>query len=89
MSVSVYNQQLGQWQQTWVDNNGSYLDLVGEYRDETMVLVTEQVLQGVKTRLRMVFASITADRFDWRWERAVGHGDAWALLWQIRYQRRS
>ncbi|MCA9955727.1 MAG: hypothetical protein KC434_13450, partial [Anaerolineales bacterium] len=28
LSVSTYNTQLGKWQQTWVDNQGSYLDFV-------------------------------------------------------------
>lgn len=30
MSVSVYDARLGQWRQTWVDNQGGYLNLDGE-----------------------------------------------------------
>src|SRR5215470_15500313 len=30
-SVSVFVPELGKWRQTWVDNNGSYMDFVGEF----------------------------------------------------------
>ena len=37
LSVSTYNAQMGKWQQTWVDNTGSYLDFVGEFVDGKMI----------------------------------------------------
>lgn len=39
MSVSTYDAKRGVRQQTWVDNNGSYLDLVGGFKDGKTTLV--------------------------------------------------
>ena len=33
LSVSLFNARSGKWQQTWVDNEGAYLDFVGEFKD--------------------------------------------------------
>ena len=38
MSVSRFDPRSGQWKQTWVDNQGGYIDLVGEFKDGQMVL---------------------------------------------------
>src|SRR4051794_21470059 len=38
MSVSVYDERQGRWQQTWVDNSGGYLDFTGGWADGRMVL---------------------------------------------------
>ena len=87
MSVSVYNARRGLWQQTWVDDQGTYLDLSGGWRDGEMTLSTERLVDGKPATLRMVFYNIAADQLDWRWERSTD-GSEWQILWQIRYQRR-
>jgi hypothetical protein len=33
MSVSTFNARTRQWQQTWVDNDGSYLDFIGGFKN--------------------------------------------------------
>ena len=32
-SVSIFDVRAGKWKQTWVDNEGGYLDFAGEFRD--------------------------------------------------------
>ena len=32
-SFSVYNSRSKMWQQTWVDNQGGYLDFTGNFKD--------------------------------------------------------
>ena len=38
MSVSSYDAERKLWCQTWVDNNGSYLDFTGGFENEKMIL---------------------------------------------------
>jgi hypothetical protein len=88
MSVSVYNPQLRKWQQTWVDNHGSYLDLIGEYQDGAMSLGMKRIVNGQPVRMRMLFYNIATDQLDWNWERSDDDGRTWQLLWQIHYTRK-
>lgn len=89
MSVSTYVPQSKQWKQTWVDNQGSYLDFSGEFTNGAMVLVREATgPQGRKFHQRMVWKNITAEKFDWSWERSLDGGKTWAVNWAIRYTRK-
>jgi hypothetical protein len=40
-SVSIFDTRAGKWKQTWVDNEGSYLDFVGEFINGQMILGRE------------------------------------------------
>ncbi|HLJ36688.1 MAG TPA: hypothetical protein VKU38_23730 [Ktedonobacteraceae bacterium] len=88
MSFSVYNPLLGKWQQTWVDNQGTYLDLVGGYQEGKMIL--ERTDNGGEKSIlqRMIFSNITDTHLDWSWERSQDYGTTWESLWQIHYQRK-
>jgi hypothetical protein len=66
-SVSIFDVRAGQWKQTWwVDNEGGYLDFVGEFKDRQMSEATRP--DGTKSLQRMVFKNITHDQFNWNWE---------------------
>jgi hypothetical protein len=86
-SVSVYQPARG-WLQTWVDNQGSYLDFTGGWEDGRMILARAAVVQGQPCRQRMVWYHLAADEFDWNWERSDDAGATWRVLWKIHYQRR-
>lgn len=88
ISVSSYNQRLKKRQQTWVDNQGGYLDFVGEFADGKMILSREFVKDGERIRQRMVWDNITADTLDWNWEKSVDGGETWEVLWKIHYERK-
>jgi len=94
ISLSVYNTQTGKWQQTWVDNQGSYLDFVGGFRDGVMELRREMTVpagEGEAVRMvmqRMVWRDITAHSIEWDWERSEDRGATWQTLWTIHYKRR-
>jgi hypothetical protein len=89
MSVSTYDRSLGQWQQTWVDNQGSYLDFVGGFKDGEMVLRREARIGGAVVLQRMVWYNISPDEMDWNWERSDDRGGTWSVLWKIHYVRAS
>jgi hypothetical protein len=88
-SVSVYNVRKGRWQQTWVDDQGSYLLFSGEFKAGQMILKTEPFRQGEKTLVnRMVFRNITANSLDWDWQTSADGGKTWKDLWNIHYARK-
>ncbi len=88
-SLSTYSAREKVWKQTWVDNQGSYLDFTGEFKDGEMRLSRHGIGPDGKPRLaRMVFTNIKPDSFDWRWEFSSDDGKTWSLAWPIHYQRR-
>jgi hypothetical protein len=88
-SVSIFDVRAGKWKQTWVDNEGGYLDFVGEFKDGQMILVREATSpDGSRALRRMVFKNITHDEFDWSWEGSRDGGKTWAVLWPIHYKRK-
>ena len=88
ISVSVYDASRGLWCQTWVDNNGSYLDFTGGFDDGKMILTRDAIVRGEKCKQRMLWFEINADKFEWNWERSDDGGQTWRVLWNIHYTRK-
>jgi hypothetical protein len=87
-SASIFDTRAGKWKQTWVDNEGGYLDFVGEFTDKQMILAREATRpDGKKVQQRMVFKNISADEFDWSWESSQDAGKTWQVNWPIHYKR--
>ncbi|CAN5424194.1 hypothetical protein BH20BAC1_BH20BAC1_19270 [soil metagenome] len=89
-SWSVYNPRLQLWQQTWVDNNGGYIALTGNFQDSEMTLTTapRMINDGNEIISRMVFYNISPEKFDWRWESSTDKGVSWKPNWIIHYVRK-
>lgn len=87
-SVSVYREKLGEWHQTWVDNQGNYWHLQGGWRDDRFVLITDDRIEGNAVKFRMVFHDIEPDSLSWDWELSRDGGASWELRWRIHYERR-
>jgi hypothetical protein len=88
-SVSIFDITAGKWKQTWVDNEGGYLDFTGEFKDGQMILAREATRpDGSKGLQRMVFKNITSDEFDWSWEGSKDGGKTWTVVWPIHYKRK-
>ena len=89
MSLSTFDTRARKWKQTWVDNEGGYLDFVGEFRDGQMILARDAVRpDGTKAIQRMVFKNITHNEFDWSWEASTDGGKTWRVQWPIHYKRK-
>ncbi|HEV8190872.1 MAG TPA: hypothetical protein VGP82_05240 [Ktedonobacterales bacterium] len=88
LSVSVFDSALGKWRQTWVDNNGSYMDFVGGFSDGKMALYMDRTMNGKASTYCMVFYNIAGNSLDWDWERSEDGGQSWQLQWRIHYRRR-
>ncbi len=89
MSLSVYNNDKDVWQQTWVDNNGSYLTFTGGMRDGKMILRRSSIKAGKRILQRMVWYHIRPNTLDWNWERSTDSGQNWKVLWKIHYRRKA
>lgn len=88
MSVSTWDQRDQKWKQAWVDDQGGYFDLVGEFKDGEMILLHEQPQGEGQIWNRMHFLNIQQDSLDWHWERSEDGGETWKLNWNIHYQRK-
>jgi hypothetical protein len=86
-SWSVFDPARGLWRQTWVDNQGSYLDLVGETVDGSFAFGRAAPERGPTARQRMVFRDLEPDRFRWTWESSPDDGATWLPRWEIAYTR--
>jgi hypothetical protein len=87
-SYSVYNIRTGEWKQTWVDNNGGYLDFTGEFEGNKRIFKREGTTPaGREFSQRMVFYNITGEAFTWDWEVSEDNGHTWQLRWRIEYER--
>jgi hypothetical protein len=88
-SVSVFDVHSGKWKQTWVDNEGGYLDFVGEFTGSQMILSREVRRPDATTvKQRMVWKNIGPDELDWSWESSKDGGKSWEVVWPIHYKRR-
>jgi hypothetical protein len=88
-SLSIFDTISGKWKQTWVDNEGGYLDFAGEFRDGQVILAREAVRRnGQKVLQRMVFKNITSNELDWSWEASTDGGKTWQVNWPIHYKRK-
>jgi hypothetical protein len=88
LSFSAYDAERGLWCQTWVDNNGSYLDFTGRFDNDKMILNRDAIVKGEACKQRMVWYNIDTNRFDWNWERSDDGGTTWRVLWHINYVRK-
>ena len=87
-SWSVYNPQNKEWKQTWVDNQGAYLDFWAEFSGDKRMFVRKFTgPKGNEVYQRMVFKDITDDAFTWDWQSSTDGGESWNLQWQINYKR--
>jgi hypothetical protein len=88
-SVSTFDARAGKWKQTWVDNEGGYLDFIGEFQNGQMILSREATRpDGTKVIQRMVWKNITANELDWSWEASKDGGKTWTVNWPIHYKRK-
>lgn len=89
LSVSVFNERSGRWQQTWVDSSGGYLDFVGGLADDGRMILSRQMEQEGQTfHQRMVWYDIAPAALEWNWERSADGGQSWQVLWHISYKRK-
>ena len=89
-SYSSYDRHKKKWVQTWVDNSGGYITLIGgpvEGRPHRFELVTLDPRGPQQVHFRMIWQDVKPDSFTWHWQARQTDG-RWADSWVIRYKRR-
>jgi hypothetical protein len=86
-SVSTYFVGTKNWRQTWVDNQGGYIDLEGGPDTAGNFVLTTVARPGSTRANRMVFTDIKRNSLVWRWQ-ATQDGKTWADSWVITYTRK-
>ena len=88
-SFNVYNAAKGKWQQTWVDNSGGVLELLGEYKDNQMRLVGERKgSDGSVTLQRITFTKLGDGGVRQLWDQSTDGGKTWAVAFDGTYVRK-
>ncbi len=89
ISHSVYVPKEQVWKQTWVSNGGGYLDFVGGWENDKMILSRKFVNKNnQEIHQRMVWYNIKENSLDWNWEKSTDGGETWKTLWHINYKRK-
>jgi hypothetical protein len=89
-SHSMYDPARKKWVQTWVDNGGAYITLVGgpvEGQLYSFELVTAEPKGPKQTYSRMIWQDVKPDSFTWRWQARRSDG-SYVDSWVINYSRR-
>lgn len=90
MSVSMFHAPVGQWRQTWVDDQGGYFALVGgpvEGEPYSFEVVNTRITETAP-HLRMIWQDVEENSFVWRWQIRRSEDEEWTDQWYIRYTRR-
>jgi hypothetical protein len=87
LSLSVFDPDRRLWRQTWVDDQGGYLELVGDVVDGCFSFRRDAPEDGPATKQRMVFRDVGPASFRWTWEISEDGGRTWSIRWDIAYTR--
>jgi hypothetical protein len=88
LSLSVFDEARRIWRQTWVDDQGGYLELIGCVVDGWFSFARDAPEDGPAIRQRMVFRDVRPESFRWTWEISTDGGASWDVRWEIAYTRR-
>lgn len=87
-SFNLYDRHSGQWHQTWVDSNGTRLQLAGGLHDGAMVLSGEMPhRQHGSVRHRITWTPAPDGTVRQHWEYSTEAGDTWQTLFDGIYAR--
>ena len=87
MSLNFYDAAAGRWRQSWVDNQGQPLLLVGGLRDGRMVL--ESATPDSAARQRITWTPLAGGDVRQLWETSADGGATWSTAFDGRYSRRT
>lgn len=92
-SFNLYNAQTGQWEQFWVDAQGTRLVLNGNFAAGSMVLSGQQPKPDAKTgiaqRERITWTPNADGSVRQLWESSVDDGKTWTIAFDGQYRRKA
>lgn len=87
-SFNWYDRNGGKWHQVWVDNQGNYLHLTGEYRDGRLTLQgTAPGPSGAPQPQRLTFFRNADGTVRQLWETSPDEGKTWQAAFDGLYRK--
>lgn len=87
-SFNVFNSADNKWHQSWVDDKGTFTHYIGEFKDDKMILVAENVINGKKTLSKMTFSRLPNGDVRQFGENSVDEGKTWTTAFDFTYTRK-
>lgn len=88
-SFNTFNSSTGKWQQTWVDDKGTVLELAGTLNGNILTFeATVHDTAGVATQHRLSFTSIAPNTVRQFWEQSTDGGATWSVAFDGKYVRK-
>ena len=90
-SFNTYQPNEKKWHQVWVDDSGTFLNLIGEFRDDQMMLSGQQPgAQGATVTDRITWSLIGNDPDQVRqfWQQSNDGGKTWSVAFDGLYVRK-
>ncbi len=85
-SINLYNNTIGKWMQTWIDDKGAVTEFInGEYKDNKMIFVTRPDAQNQITRL--TFFNLEPNKVRQVFETTNDDGKTWVTTTDLFYHR--
>lgn len=89
-SYNLYDATQKQWHQTWVDTQGTLLQLDGEFKNGKMILTGETIGQNGSPILnRITWEPLAESRVRQLWESSSDHGETWRVLFDGIYIKKN
>ena len=76
------------WHQDWVDDSGTFLNLIGEFKDCSMVLSGEQPGAGITDRITWSLVDNDPKQVRQFWQQSRDGGKTWSVAFDGLYVRK-
>lgn len=87
-SFNTYQPSEQKWHQVWVDDSGTFLNLIGEFKDGAMVLSDEQPGVTLTNRITWSLVSNDPDQVRQLWQQSRDGGKTWSVAFDGLYLRK-
>ncbi|MBD3402972.1 DUF1579 domain-containing protein [candidate division GN15 bacterium] len=89
LSISAYDREHEEWQDTWVDNmTGRIMMMTGWEKDGKRVMQGKDIWNGQEMLVRTTSHNMTDDSFDWKYETSTDGGKTWETMMTATYTKR-
>jgi hypothetical protein len=91
-SLNYYDAKTDKWNQVWIDQSGSVLNLSGKYNNGQMILVSEEAYsekQELWYQNRIIWTKNDDGTVRQLWESTTDKGKTWNTVFDGLYKRRS
>ena len=87
-SFNIYDAKDKKWHQTWVDDKGTHTQYVGGIEDGKMVLIADNVVNGVANKARMTFTPLPNGDVRQFGDASSDGGKTWTPTFDFIYSRK-